>query len=80
MLLCAAQLTLCQEFDCSTKEGQLAFLQRGAETDPGCYNPVIGVLVSDDLPTANQIEDVSDARPPHTPRAYSSGVPRDQTR
>ena len=62
VLLCAAQATLCQTFDCASESGELAFLQNGAERDPACYNPIISLLVNDRYPTPAQIEDVSARR------------------
>ena len=62
VLLCAAQTALSQEFDCSTTSGQLGFLQKGAESDPECYNPVINLITSDTEPTPTQIEGVSEGK------------------
>ena len=46
VLLCVAQTTLGQDFDCRTDAGQLAFLQNGARTDPDCYNLIINRILS----------------------------------
>ena len=62
MMLCAAQSTLCQEFDCSTDSGQLAFLLNGAQSDPACYNPIINLLVSGDNLSPTEIEEVYSAK------------------
>ena len=62
VLLCAAQTSLSQEFDCSTTSGHLGFLQKGAESNPGCYNPVINLITSDTAPTPTQIEGVNEGK------------------
>ena len=48
--------------DCSTTSGQLGFLQKGAESNPECYNPVINLITSDTAPTPTQIEGVSEGK------------------
>ena len=58
VLLCAAQTVLSQEFDCLTLSGQLGFLQNGAQSDPGCYDPVITLVTTGRAPSPAQIEEV----------------------
>ena len=59
VLLCATQATLGQQFDCSTEAGQILFLQNGARSDPDCYNPILNLVNSRQIPSAGEIEDVS---------------------
>ena len=61
VLVCVAQAALGLDFDCSTETGQLAFLQNGATTNPNCYTPVVNLVVLGTIPTAAQIQVVSDA-------------------
>ena len=61
VLVCVAQAALGLDFDCSTEAGQLLFLQNGATTNPNCYTPVVTLIVLGTLPTAAQIQVVSDA-------------------
>ena len=56
VLLCVGQWALGQDFDCSTSEGQAAYLVN--QTAPECYNPLLGLRVGTQ-PTAAQIEFVS---------------------
>lgn len=60
VILCVAQRTLGQGFDCSTEAGQIAFLENGALTDPNCYNPILSLVVSDRIPTTAETEIVSE--------------------
>ena len=59
VLLCAAEMTLSQEWDCSTDAGQMAFLLAGAMNAPECYTPIIALITLGHLPTTSQIEVVS---------------------
>ena len=60
VILCVAQRTLGQGFDCSTEAGQIAFLQNGALTDPNCYNPILNLVVADRQLTTAETEVVSE--------------------
>ena len=57
VLLCVGQWALGQDFDCSTSEGQDAYLI--SQTAPECYNPLLGLRVGTQ-PTAAEIEFVSE--------------------
>ena len=58
VLLCVTGATLALkdgDFDCSTPEGQQAFLMDGAAKDPQCYTPIIGLFSSMEDPTLDQL-------------------------
>ena len=64
VLLCVTGATLALkdgDFDCSTPEGQQAFLMNGTAKDPECYTPIIGLFSSMEdapAPTPDQLQTV----------------------
>ena len=53
-----------EEYDCLTLSSQLGFLQNGAQSDPGCYDPVITLVTTGRAPSPAQIEEVLIASKP----------------
>ena len=64
VLLCVTGATLALkdgDFDCSTPEGQQAFLTAGAAKDPECYAPIVSFFSSMEeapAPTPDQLQTV----------------------
>ena len=57
VLLCAAQLALCQ--DCATEEGQIEFVENGAQSNPDCYKPLLTLITGEGSFLPSQLSDVS---------------------
>ena len=59
LLLCVAQATLVQAFNCNTDAGKLGFLRNGSRSDPHCFNPVIDEIFLGVPPGASDLNFVS---------------------